>query len=246
MGVVNLSPRWRPRRRRARVAEKALADGADFPDLFNELGDLSLHRSDTASAVRYHQESMAREARDETRIHLAHAMIETADFLGARKYFNEAQLSSESTLGLAYCSYMRGESSAAQRAWQSVITEMPNAPPEDREYAQRWLDVVLDRESKERWQDEIRWDRNRQGLGSGRALRRSALRRARPLSNSVAPSVQAPRRITGPISSVRSNVACCIDWRWRSSWARPTKASSRLAWSSGPVRSSRNPGHVPP
>jgi Flp pilus assembly protein TadD len=139
---------------------RSLDLGANFPDLFTELGFVALLQGNAGDARRYFEESLAREDRAETKLLLAHAFLLADDLRSAREVFeqlNSAHPSSEAMLGLAYVDYKRGESPAAQQLWLQVQNELPNADPDDKTYAAKWLGAVLDLESKQVWEDSIQW-----------------------------------------------------------------------------------------
>ena len=139
---------------------RALDLGATFPDLFSELGFLALEEGRAADARRYFEESLAREERDETKLLLAHAHMLGGELQPARallEVLQAKQPTSEVLLALAWCSYKRGESAAAQQLWQQVKDDLPNAPAEDKAYAAKWLAQVQDLESKQSWEDTIPW-----------------------------------------------------------------------------------------
>lgn len=139
---------------------RALILGEAFPALFDELGFLALLLGRGEDARRYFEESVAREPRDEARLLLAHAHLLNGEIGKARPLFESlqaARTTSATLLGLAFCAYRGGESLVAQQLWIQVRDELKDADPDDVAYARRWLDDVLDRESKQGWEDTLQW-----------------------------------------------------------------------------------------
>ncbi len=140
--------------------KRALDLGASFSDLFNELAYLSLLDSRPVDAVRYCEESLAREDRAETSTLLAHSLVEADRLIEARRVFDTLhgkRPTPDSQLGIAFCAYRQGDSAGAQKMLLELKDLFENAEEDRLKYAEVSLAEIIDRESKSQWEDFILW-----------------------------------------------------------------------------------------